>query len=240
MKKLMLTLAMLVGITAQAFSTAYAVPTVDGMLGAGEYLNAGYPFYIQVTDPNEVAIPDAYDISRATLLQVITGGVGDGVYIAIETYGIASLVDADGVGALAQITATVDFDGDGFGDLTLVHYNLAPGAPAASDKVEICFGSFCIPTTGTDITTASGAYLDFGSYARAGSIIEYYIPSGSFLTPVGVPIPYTFIGSIVYDNGSAAEDDFVLAHGSAIPEPGTMLMLGAGLLGLVGFRRFSK
>src|SRR3989338_4557653 len=109
MKKIVIKLMMLLAISVVALgvSSVYAaVPSINGTVGATEWDNAPYPYYLNLTDPNDVGIgddniPDSYDISRVVLLQELDayGGDGtaanDGVYLLIETYASPSFVDVD-------------------------------------------------------------------------------------------------------------------------------------------------
>ena len=120
------------------------------------------------------------------------------------------------------------------------HYNTAAdfGIVADVDRVEVCVGSaascLVIPPGGwADLTTSGGVF------AR-GSVLEYYIPAGTFGTPPsppGTPFPFSFIGQLTYDNGLGGpntSDDIVIGQ-LVIPEPSTMMLMITGLFGLAGF-----
>lgn len=224
-----------------------------------------YPYYLEVFDPDEAdnQIQDM-DLSHAVLLQELnlatgdgdpdvvpplTGGLAgdnDGVYLLLEVYGPPpSLAFATGVGVVPTTAPIIlmsgDFLGDGLLDpfnIFLRHFNTLPGAgaPVGSDVAEGCIGSLasCTGILGGPYTllTAVG-----GSFGR-GAVIEYFIPSTAFLTPL-TPFPGSFIGTVTYDNGASGpntSDDVLI--GTLIPEPSTMILLGGSLLGLIGFAKF--
>jgi hypothetical protein len=257
MKKTLFMLSLIVGVLSLGISQAHAaVPAIDGALGVGEWANTGYPYFLEVFDPNEA--DNAFnntDISHGALLQELTSFSGDadfsndGVYLLLEVYAPPPTLDWQSVGvggvgitSVPMITLQGDFAGDGFTDpsnLFIRHFNTNPGPGAGVDKVEVCVGAIfaCLGPGGTwtDLTLAGGAF------AR-DSVLEYFIPSGAFGTPVGVPFPGSFVGQLTYDNGLGGpntSDDIVI--GTLVPEPGTMFMALAGLLGLAGFgRKFGR
>lgn len=265
MKKLSV-LTLLVGILALGVSNAYAVPTVNGSLGVGEWANTGYPYYLEVGDPNEADNAfDNTDMSHVVLLQELNlfGGdalfANDGIYLLIEVYAPPPTLDwqSVGVGGIAitgtpLITMQGDLLGDGISDgfnVFIRHFNLNPDPLiAAADVAEVCFGSaascLILPLgSWAPLTSLVGTVGQTGAFAR-GSVLEYFIPSGSLGTPPsppGTPFPGSFIGTITYDNGLGGpntSDDVVI--GTLIPEPGTFFLLGAGLLSMLGFGKFGR
>ena len=237
MKKTMLVLAMLAfvfGFGTHAF--AYTLPAIDGTLGAGEWVNQPYQYYLDVTDPNEAGITDKYDISHGVLFQEIDGfGFGDGnpandgIYILLETYGIPpSLADAGAGDPPASISMNADFNGDGIIDLVIVH-KAEFGPETLSYKRPV--GSILGAPVGETPFGVEG--INF----KRGSVLEYYIPTGTGGTP-HLPFPGSFVGTLVYDNGGDEPDDRVV--GSLVPEPTTMFLFGSSLLGLLGVGRFGK
>lgn len=259
MKKTLIVLAVVLGVFGVS-SPAQAVPTIDGLLGVGEWDNIGYTYYLNVFDPNEPDVtPDTMDIFRVTLLQELlpaAGGTGttlttadDGVYLLIETWvKPTTLEDPDGLVSQKPVVAMEgDFFADGTFDgfnIFIRHRNTTPfngiNDPAA-DSVTWCFGSVitCDPDGG-GYSTFDGTAGFFGSLAThaRGDVFEYFLPTGGFFTPVA-PFPFTFIGTILFDNGNAGlntSDDIVI--GTLIPEPGTMFLFGSGMLGLLGVKRF--
>lgn len=225
-----------------------------------------YPYFLEVGDPDEADNQiQNMDLSHGVLLQELnlaggdgdpdvllplTGGLAgdnDGVYLLLEVYGPPpSLAFATGVGVVPTTAPVIlmsgDFLGDGLLDpfnIFLRHYNTLPGAgaPVGSDVVEACIGSLasCSGILGGPYTllTAVG-----GSFGR-GAVLEYFIPSSAFLTPIG-PFPGSFIGTITYDNGASGpltSDDVVIGS-LLIPEPSTIMLTVTGLLGMLGFGKF--
>ena len=248
-------LALATGILMAGMSQAFAVPTVDGNVGAGEWANTGYPYYLELNDPNEFDNQyDNMDISHVVLLQELGGDANpanDGVYLLIEVYNPpVSLKDPtdDGVPptptAIPIVNMSGDFEGDGVYDIHFRTFNTdAAGAAAESnDLVQVCVGSAsaCHPIFGAWTTYSAGASPGY----NRGNALEYFFPVGSFGTPAA-PFPNSFTGFITFDNGASGDrsaDDIVFGRGQrggegVIPEPGTMVLMSTGLLGLAGFRK---
>jgi len=243
-------LALATGLVLSSMASAFAVPTIDGNVGAGEWSNAGYPYFLEIFDPNEADNQyNNMDISHVVLLQELgtTGTTADdGVYLLIEVYDPpVSLQDPtdDGVPATPSTIPTVllsgDFEGDGVYDIHFRTFNTNAGGAAAeaNDVVQVCVGSgaACHPITGTWTTISAGPSAIY----NRGNALEYFFPTGAFGTPVGVPFPQTFTGTINFDNGAAgnlSSDDIAFGRVGVIPEPGTMLLMSTGLLGFA-FRK---
>lgn len=254
MKKTLFMLSLVVVMLGLGMSQAYAVvPVIDGFLGAGEWDNVGYTYYLNVTDPNEVdVVPDSMDIARVTLLQeldavsggteTVAGAGNDGVYLLVEVFGTPTTLedpDLNPASGVPLLSMAGDFFGNGLGDpfnLFVKHSNLAPvdglDTPV-TDSVRWCLGSAvtCFPDAAyISFDLVPGALRD-----RVPDVYEYFFPTGEFGTPT-IPFPSSFIGTITFDNGSAAADDIVV--GTLIPEPSTMFLTATGLLGMLGFVKF--
>jgi hypothetical protein len=229
-------LVVLVGLLALGVSSAYAVPTIDGSLAANEWDNTGYQYYLDVTDVNEAAITNTYDIKHAVLFQEYNGlalpDADDGIYLLIETYATPpSLTDAGAGSPPASISMNADFNGDGFVDLVITHqielgaevlkWHRPAGSILGAETLPVNFG-----VEGTNF--------------KRGTVLEYFIPSTTGGSP-HAPFPLSFIGTVVYDNGGDEPDDRITGSLVAVPEPGTFFLLGAGLLSMLGFgKKFGR
>jgi len=232
MKKIITLGALIAGVLFMGVSSnAYAaLPVIDGAISpAAEWANAGYSYYLDVTDPNEIGITDNYDIKRVILFQDfhVAPLATDGIYILIETYATPpSLVDAGAGAPAASISMNADFNGDGLVDLTIVHE--AKFGPETL-RWERPIGSIFGPDAGAFFGTE-------GVNFKLGTVLEYFIPSTTGGTPHAL-FPSEFIGTIVYDNGGDEPDDRVTGSANLIPEPSTMLLFGGALLGMIGLRK---
>lgn len=197
---------------------AFAViPTIDGIFSVGEWDG----FIGQGFDPNEAAIPDAYDLSEMRLIFEDTGGASDGLYALLLTYAAPSLVDT-GVGPPpALISLLLDSNGDlDFADSVdfFTSHTLAAG-------FDVFDGTSALILDGVE-----------GTHFKLASVIEYFIPES-----VLSGWPYSTFGSFaLYDNGGDAPDDRLPNSGftTPIPEPQTLFLFASSLLGLMGLKKF--
>ena len=235
MKRTLSLFAFFAGMIVLGSTVALAVPTVSGSISPStEWDNTGYNYFLTANDVNEADVPDQYDIKSVTLLQEIEGfGFGDsttandGVYLLIQTYGTPSLVDQGSGFPFAKIFLNGDFDGDGNFDFFIEHEaHSGTGQPQTVKITNPGAGIF-----GADLAAGGGAWSNVDG---VNSVIEYFIPTGTFGTPP-LPFPVTFVGKIVYDNGGTAADDEVVGSLPQVPEPGTLFLLGSGLLSMLGF-----
>lgn len=263
MKKTIIALALIIGLFAFGTQASAAlVVNINGGIDGNEWdaNPATQAFYLRVIDPNEsnanpnYDIPDAYDISRVTVLQELDafGGdsdpTNDGVYLLIETYAAPSLADYVCTGCTPPESSPggdlprITFDAD-WGDATAAFPMLNTASPT-TDGTDIKMihapaladGSGQTVQITMNVFGVTGDIVPSGGQFAMGSVIEYFIPSGPFGTP---PLPFGFFpfkGTITYDNGSQPPDDIAVGVATVIPEPGSMFLFGSALLGLFGIR----
>jgi hypothetical protein len=120
-----------------------------------------------------------------------------------------------------------------------------PGSPSvAPDKIRVTFDNPNWAASVTEarvVTKAGGTYFKFTCQASSAACLEATRGSGSYtyaLTPSTLPAPsakgtYAMVWD-VNPPGDTVSDTVV------IPEPGILVMLPAGLLGLLGMRRWAS
>lgn len=196
----------------------FAFPTIDGNIGVGEWTSG---LIINGGDPNEAGIPDGYDISNVRITLESSGGADDGLYILWALYGTPTFTTLDPFNILPVVYVTgLDMNQDG-------------------DFLDAVDRRIDYRSSGLNVYDGTGALVSGTPVAAMDSVVEFYIPKGMFASfPDG-----SFDGFLLLDNGGSPADDQLPDQGTfKTPEPGSIMLLGMGLVGLAGslFRKKFK
>lgn len=210
MKKMMLLIIALLILSA---GNVFALPLIDGSISLGEWTSG---VLLNVGDPNEAGIPNAYDIQRLRIIPESSGGASDGLYFLWELYGAPTFTTLDPFGILPVVYVTgLDMNQDG-------------------DFLDAVDRRIDYRSTGLNVYSGTGALIAGSPSIVMGSVVEFYIPSGMF---AGFP-DNSFDGFLLLDNGGSPADDQLPDTGVfRTPEPGSAMLLGMGLLGFAGMIR---
>ena len=217
MRKLAMVLMVAGLLVGASFSSAFAIPTINGTVVAGEWDNP----IVHVYDGAEAGIPDNWDIKELFIIQENTGGANDGLYFRIDVYGVPTTAGEDGVpGNEAYSYTWMDYDNNG----------------SIEDNIEANF-------LGGDEIRVNGSVVA-GTLGVGPNAWEFFVPEAS-LSALSLPqLTNSFRGLTHLDGHGGSADDDIPDSGrdTVVPEPGSMSLLGLSLLGLVGsmFRRKFK
>jgi hypothetical protein len=162
---------------------------------------------------------------NATNVDIVGGGLFGGLVVPPES---GNAVDMGGSG------------GNSFGQLQSVAITLTPGTYSLSfDLVGSQRG--VTTTTGVNLAPASGPSLYSHDFTLASSDDVSGIVNNAMFTVSGSPetVFLTFILLAGSANVGSLLDNVSIQSGaaSAVPEPGSLLLLGSGLTALAGFLR---
>lgn len=167
-------------------------------------------------DPNEQDIPDDYDIA-----DVFTTDDFHDVFFRCDVWGTP---DLSNFGSYYDVLMDIDQDN------TTGYINYGIGAeyilrleydPILDQYVSTLYDSTFTPVPGADTDGAQDSTTE----------------TSVSLADLGIGPGHTLDLVFFINNGVAAPDDVTVVYTTQIPEPGTLMMVGAGLLAVAGLVR---
>jgi hypothetical protein len=184
-------------------------------------------------------------VTHGTALSTKTTNIGT---VGVGTAdGVAGEIDASGIGVGSSEWIKITFSTPQFINDIRVAF-LYPGSPTSdvggygdivNEKAAINtdLGSFYLQATGlTSATwTGSGSVQNLEvAHSPTGGVWELSNPF------VSQPISYIEFRAVQLASGGSTDSDYSIVSISTVPEPVTLLLMGLGLIGLAGVRRFKR
>jgi len=199
-------------------ATAIAVPSGLAVLTAVQTI---------FIDPNDttavtkIVLQPGVGQAAGTFASAFVPGTAGGV---AQTCPEQACVAGGGVGGVMPISGDVTVFVSLFGSpipaqLALADFNIGQGGPFTATVIVSAVGSGAPFTTGTGQASTIGGNVT--SAAGSGA------PPITFVSPTAVDIPAVTTSLPIFTSFSLS------GIGMAVPEPGTLLLLGAGMAGLV-------
>ena len=173
-----------------------------------------------------------------------------GLFATISTQANAQTLEINGSGILTGVDGVV-VDGTNY-NVTFVAGSCISVFNGCTSTSDFTFGSSgAFDASSALVSILSGGYDNSAFY---GGIVDGYLQSDNILTPDGLTSPLVDVFNAVViahssngPYGALIDPTIFYSDGSAtawavwsVPEPGTLFLFGAGLLGLGAFRQRQK